>query len=99
MSGSTQPTPFSAEVQRDFKRLDYSCRRHGVTARMWKTAKFVFYTTTLFVMAYLIEIASVEPFLAMAFAVLLIAGPEGLEAWLVRQGAIAERDSESPSDD
>jgi hypothetical protein len=36
----------------------------------------------------LIEVAGVQPFTAMLFAAVLITGPEGVEAYLIRQGVI-----------
>ena len=55
---------------------------------MFRTAKYVFYMIVLAFAAYLIQYAGVEPFLAMAFAALLITGPEGLEQWLIKSGQI-----------
>ena len=55
---------------------------------MFRTAKYVFYMIVLAFAAYLIQYAGVEPFLAMAFAALLITGPEGLEQWLIKTGQI-----------
>jgi hypothetical protein len=39
---------------------------------------------------YLIEYAAVDPMVASGIAIVLIAGPEGMESWLVRQGILAE---------
>jgi len=60
---------------------------------MFRTAKFLFYIATLAFTAYLIELAGVEPILAMSFAALLITGPEGVEALLVRNGVIDENEN------
>lgn len=62
---------------------------------MFRTAKYLYYIATLCFTGYLIEVASVEPFIAMTFAALLISGPEGLEAWMVRKGHIQERSTEN----
>jgi len=55
---------------------------------MFRTAKYIFYMAVLVFTGYLIEFAGVEPFLAMLFAALLISGPEGVEAFLVKTGQI-----------
>jgi len=55
---------------------------------MFRSIKFVFYITTLAFTTYLIEIAGVTPILAMGFAALLISGPEGIEALLVRSDVV-----------
>lgn len=57
---------------------------------MFRTVKFLFYITTLIFTGWLVELQNVTPFLAMVFAALLITGPEGLEAYLIRQGVIEE---------
>jgi hypothetical protein len=57
---------------------------------MFRTAKFVFYMVTLVFTGYLIQYAAVDPFVAMVFAALLITGPEGAEAFLVRAGKLEE---------
>jgi len=61
---------------------------------MFRTAKYVFYMIVLAFAAYLIQYAMVEPFLAMAFAALLITGPEGLEQWLIKSGQIETNDGD-----
>lgn len=61
---------------------------------MFRTAKFLFYICTLASMAFLVE-SGVDPFNAMLFAVVLISGPEGVEAFLVRQGAVESTSNES----
>lgn len=82
-----------AEIQNHALALDIGCRQAlGVTIGMFRTAKFAFYIATLATTVYLIEFAAVEPMIAIAFAVLLISGPEGLEAWLARQGALEQRE-------
>jgi len=55
---------------------------------MFRTVKFLFYMAALVFSAYLIEFAGVDPFLAMLFAALLISGPEGVEAFLVKTGQL-----------
>jgi len=71
----------SDEHRREAKQLDAACKRHwGVSAWMFRVFKFLFYILTLVFTGYLIQIAEVEPTLAMAFAALLITGPEGVEA-------------------
>lgn len=88
----------SSEVCHDLKALDVGCRsRWGITALMFRTAKYLFYVATLAMTAYLVEYAQVEPLLAMAFAILLISGPEGLEAWLIRTGQL-QQPPQQPSD-
>jgi hypothetical protein len=83
----------TTELRIDAAQLDDACQRYfGVSGAMFRTAKFVFYIATLLFSAYLIEVASVTPILAMGFAALLITGPEGLEAYLIRQGVIDNRE-------
>jgi len=96
MSGTN---PFSSqlrtELERDAKQLDAACRHYfGVGIRMFRTAKFLFYMSTLAFSGYLIEVAGVHSLLVMAFAALLITGPEGVEAFLVRQDVIADPDED-----
>ena len=93
MSGTTNP--LRDELRTEREQLDNACRHHlGVSAAVFRTAKFVFYIVTLAFTGYLIEVASVEPVLAMSFAALLITGPEGVEALLVRNGVIQENTGE-----
>jgi len=88
MSG-TQRIPLRDELREERKQLDNATRQYfGVSATVFRTAKFLFYIATLAFTGYLIEVASVEPILAMTFAALLITGPEGVEALLVRNGVI-----------
>lgn len=86
------------ELRADYHNLDAGCRRFGVTATMFRTAKFVFYISTLLFAVYLIQIAGVDPVIAMAFAALLVSGPEGLETWLMKQGEIERNGSDDDSD-
>lgn len=78
------------ELRTDYQRLDAGCRRYGVTALMFRTVKFVFHIAVLGFTVYLIETAGMDPMLATGVAVALIAGPEGVEAWLVRQGILTD---------
>ncbi len=101
MSRKTRPPTLkhelSAELSRDAARLNAGCQsRLGVTAKMFRTAKYLFYVITLLFSGYLIQYGGVEPTLAMLFAALLISGPEGLEAWLMANGAPVD---DSGSDD
>lgn len=57
---------------------------------MFRTVKYVFYIITLAMTVWLIEYGYVDPLLALGFAALLITGPEGLEAYLIRQDVLAE---------
>ena len=85
MSGRT----LYSELEADARALDVGCQtRLGVTGTIYRTAKYVFYIATLAMTTYLIQYAGVEPFIAMAFAALLITGPEGLEAWLIKIGRL-----------
>lgn len=92
MSGSTHPHSglqrLSDDARTDFENLKTGCRRLGVSATMFRTAKFLFYIATLAFSFYLIQYAAVDPFVALTFAILLISGPEGLETWLIHRGAI-----------
>jgi hypothetical protein len=98
MLGSYQKD-LSDELTREAQCLNNATKHYfGVTASMFRTVKFLFYILTLLFSGYLIEMASVDPFVAMTFAALLITGPEGLEAYLVRQGVIAAP-SDNQSDD
>jgi len=90
MSGHTH-TPLTDELRAEREQLDNACRHHlGISATVFRTVKFAFYIITLAFTGYLIEVAGVEPILAMTFAALLITGPEGVEALLVRNGVIEE---------
>lgn len=90
--------PFSHELHRELSndraRLEAGCRRYGVTAKMFRTAKYLFHTTVLLFVVYLIEYAATDPLVASGIGIVLIAGPEGVETWLVRQGVIADGDGE-----
>jgi len=78
-----------SELEADARALDVGCQTTiGVTGTMYRTAKYLFYIATLAMTTYLIQYAGVEPTLAMAFAALLITGPEGLEAWLIKIGRL-----------
>jgi len=76
------------ELRRENRQLERGCQTIGLTAIMFRTFKFVFYIAVLGVTVYLIQYAAVAPTLAMAFAILLISGPEALETWLIHRGAI-----------
>jgi len=96
MSGQpTRRDQIICELETDAKHLDRGCRHvyRGLTGTMFRTAKYLFYISTLAMSTYLVEYAGVEPALVMAFAALLITGPEGLEAWLIRVGKMDSRDS------
>jgi hypothetical protein len=56
---------------------------------MFRTVKFLFHISTLLFTVYLIEYTPLTTMVAVGVAVLLITGPEGLEAHLARQGYIA----------
>lgn len=79
----------TTDLRTDAEQLDDSCRRLlGISGVMFRTVKFLFYITALVFAGYLIEIASVQPFVAMLFTAVLITGPEGVEAYLIRRGVI-----------
>ena len=85
----------TTDLRTDAAQLDNACRSYlGISGTMFRTAKFVFYIVTLLFSGYLIEVASVQPFTAMLFAAVLITGPEGVEAYLIRQGVIDGPDAE-----
>jgi len=71
---------------------------------MFRAIKSVFHLGVLAFSTYLLETASVSPTLVMAFATVLIAGPEGVEAILARadriknQGRDRGRDREQDED-
>jgi len=94
-----QKRSFRAELQREVKtdhaRLDAGCRRYGVTVPMFRTAKYLFHTAVLLFVVYLIEYAGMTTPVATGVGILLIAGPEGVEAWLMRQGFIADGDGDA----
>jgi len=93
MSGPTQRRSLlervRSDIRTDLNHLDTGCRRYGVTATMFRTAKYLFHVAVLLFTVYLIEYAGVEPIVASGIAIVLIAGPEGVETWLVRQGILA----------
>lgn len=79
------------ELHAEYRSLDNACRaRLGISAIMFRTAKFVFYISTLVFTGYLIEIVGVPWTVAVGVAVLFVTGPEGIEAYLVRQDIIDE---------
>lgn len=85
------------EIETNAAALDRGCRSQwGVTAVAFRTAKYLFYITTLGMTTYLVEYQGVEPIIAMAFAALLITGPEGLEAWLIHMGKLQEPTDDTP---
>lgn len=85
-----------AELEQDTADLERGCRAQwGVSAVSFRTAKYLFYTATLVLTLYLIDTAEVEPMIAMAFAALLISGPEAIEAWLIKAGELDSRDNHS----
>lgn len=81
------------DVRTDAEKLDNECRRRwGITIGMFRTAKFLFHIATLLFAVYLIEYTPLTTMVAVAVAILLISGPEGLEAYLVRQGVLKAAD-------
>lgn len=94
------PTPswtgwIARELQENRAALDIGARgRLGVSGFMFRTVKWLFYICVIVSMGYLIEFAGVEPLIAMAFAILLISGPEALEEWLMHIGRIRSEDTE-----
>ena len=96
MSGQQSHLSIRDELRTEHARLDAGCRTHwGVSADMFRTAKYIFYMVVLAFSAYLIQYAAVDPFLSMAFAALLITGPEGLEQWLIRTGQIQQSNGDN----
>lgn len=105
MSGRTDPTAgrgpsrLYAELSREHAALDRACRSVlNSSADMFRTAKYAFFTATLAFTTYLIEVANVEPLVAMTFAALLIAGPEAVESWLINVGEIQAQNA-GPDDE
>jgi len=96
MSGSiTFDTDLRREWRRNTQRLDTVCRqRLGISIGMFRTFKFLFYLAVIGFAGYLTEFQGVEPLITMAFTALLISGPEGVEAFLVRQDVIADSGEE-----
>ena len=78
------------EMHSDYERLDVSCRRHGVTGKMFKTVKFLYQIAVLAFSVYLIEYAAMTPTVALGGSIILIAGVDGLEAYLIKQGIITD---------
>ena len=89
MSGRTSGPfdRFEGNLKREYQLLDAGCQRYGISAIMFRTAKFVFFIVALLFSAYLID-QGADPYLAAVTAILLISGPEGLETWLVHRGVI-----------
>jgi len=81
----------SANLQRDAQSLDTECRRRfGVSGAVFRTAKFIFYIAVLAFSAFVIESTGVDATFVLFFAALLISGPEGAEAFLVRKGVVED---------
>ena len=94
MPGTILPH-ISRELQHDATKLNAACQsRWGISATMFRTVKFLFYIVTLAFSAYLIQFVGVNALLVMGFAAMLITGPEGVEALLIRQDVLADPDSE-----
>jgi len=53
---------------------------------MFQTVKFIYKIVALLFSVYLIQYTGFETTLAVMTAVLLVTGPDGLEAYLTRQG-------------
>lgn len=91
MPGTTESLSWIDEIRTDAASLDRECRRrYGVGISVFRTAKFLFHIITLLFAVYLIEYTPLTTAVAVGVAVLLISGPEGLEAYLVRQGFLAQ---------
>ena len=89
-----RPAGLYRELTREKQALDRGCKQVlNASADMFRTAKYVFYVTTLGFTTYLIEAAAVDPLVAMTFAALLISGPEAVEAWLIRIGELKNVDT------
>ena len=89
-----RPAELYRELTREKHALDRGCKQVlNASADMFRTAKYVFYVTTLGFTTYLIEAAAVDPLVAMTFAALLISGPEAVEAWLIRIGELKNVDT------
>jgi len=88
------PQSIRAEIKQDAADLERGCQAQwGISAVSFRTAKYVFYTATLVLTLYLIDATEVEPMIAMAFTLLLISGPEAVEAWLIKVGKLDQRES------
>ena len=95
MLSDTDRGQITRTLRRDNNQLNAACRRRwGVSALMFRVAKFVFYMTTLAFTVYLIELVEVDPLLAIGVAVVLISGPEALELYLIRADILPEQDRE-----
>jgi len=84
---------FRTDLTTHNRNLDVGCRKHTVrghplTAVMFRAAKFLFQIAVLAFTVWLVEFVGVGWEVAVSLAVLFISGPEGLEAWLVRQGVL-----------
>lgn len=91
----------SMEIRAYRERIDCGVRdRLGIDGSMYRAIDRLFNILALAVTVYLIEEASVDPILAMAFAVLLIGGAEAFERLMLVAGdkqlkrAIQDRDRE-----
>lgn len=97
MSGHTDPRPLLQRVQSNVRTelayLDKGCNTFGISVVMFRTAKYLFHVAVLLFTVYLIELGGVTPLVASGIAIVLIAGPEGVETYLVRQGVLAEADA------
>ena len=94
MSWNTTYDDITDTVQNDAKRLNMACQqRFGVSGLMFRVIKFLFYICVLAFTVSLIEIVGVNSMIAIAVAVTLISGPEGVELYLIRQDVLPKRDT------
>lgn len=94
MSWNTTYDDITSTVQKDAKRLNTACQqRFGVSALMFRAIKFLFYICVLAFTVYLIEFVGINSMIAIAVAVTLISGPEGVELYLIREDVLPERDT------
>ena len=87
-------THLTAELRTYRSQLDAGAREClGVSGRVYRALDRLFNILVLAVTVYFVQYTDAEPILAMAFAVVLIAGAEGLQSFL-----LDATDSPRPSD-
>jgi len=85
---------FTAELQTYRSQLDAGTRKClGVSGRMYRALDRLFNILVLAVTVYFVQYTEVAPVLAMAFAVVLIAGAEGLQSFLIDTAEVDRRET------
>lgn len=90
------PKPLTTEIREYRSQLDAGCQRvAGVSGAMYRALDRLFNIMVLAVTVYFVQYTDVAPVLAMAFAVLLIAGAESLQHFMLSAGQLQQNQERS----